>query len=141
MKKFSNIDENIQTTYKVGIDIHGVIDRLPGFFSFLSDSIIRNGGEVHIITGGTWDEDLINELKSYNIKWTHHFSVYDYMIENFKPIDGEVVFSDGTKQQKFKNSDWNKSKGDYCKKHNINFHIDDKDFYSQNFFTPFALLK
>lgn len=144
MKKFTNImNENNHSNdiYKVGIDIHGVIDRLPGFFSFLSDSIIKNGGEVHIITGGSWDDNLINELNSYNIKWTHHFSVYDYMIDNFEPIGGEVIFSDGTKQHKFKNSDWNRAKGDYCRKHNIDFHIDDKEFYRQYFSTPFALLK
>lgn len=140
MKKFTT-NNNKDNTYKVGLDIHGVIDKLPEFFSFLSDSIIKNGGEVHIITGGSWDDNLISELKSYDVKWTHHFSVYDHMIENFKPTGGEVVFSDGTKQKKFKNSDWNKVKGDYCRINNIDFHIDDKDFYTQHFSTPFALLK
>lgn len=143
MKKFTNIiNEGVNSeVYKVGIDIHGVIDRLPGFFSFLSDSIIKNGGEVHIITGGTWDDNLVSELESYNIKWTHYFSVYDYMVQNFEPIGGEVVFPDGTKQKKFKNEDWNKAKSNYCQNNGITIHIDDKIAYGQYFTTPFCLLK
>ncbi len=64
---------------KISLDIHGVIDSMPQLFSFLSDAIIKNGGEVHIVTGGRWDEKLENQLNEFNIKWTHKFSVYDYL--------------------------------------------------------------
>lgn len=141
MKKFTNkINENKSSVFKIGIDIHGVIDKMPDFFSFLSESIIKNGGEVHIITGGTWNDDLINELNSYGIKWTHYFSVYDYMLNNFEPIIGEVIFPDGTKQKKFKNEDWNSAKAKYCEDNSISLHIDDKISYGQYFVTPFSLL-
>lgn len=127
--------------FKLGLDIHGVIDKLPEFFSFLSESVIKNGGEVHIITGGSWNDKLISELNSHNIKWTHYFSVYDYMRNNHTTIGGHVEFSDGTRQKRFKDSDWNKTKGKYCLDNNIDLHIDDKEFYSQYFKSPFCLLK
>lgn len=42
MIKFSSIvNENSKDTFKVGLDIHGVIDAMPEFFSFLSESIIK----------------------------------------------------------------------------------------------------
>jgi hypothetical protein len=126
---------------KIGIDVHGVIDTNPEFFSFLTNAFISSSGEVHIITGGSWTESLISELNSYGIKWTHHFSVYDYMLNNFKPIGGEIIFPNGEKQIKFASSDWDKAKADYCKENNISLHIDDKSSYSQYFTTNFALFK
>lgn len=128
--------------YKIGLDIHGVIDKFPGIFSFLSDSIIKNGGEVHIITGGTWTKKLVKKLESYNIKWTNHFSVYDYMIKNFKPLDEpDRKFPDGTIQKNFKNEEWDKIKGQYCENNKISLHIDDMDSYYSGFKTPFILMK
>ena len=38
---------------KLGLDIHGVIDSNPESFAFMSQSVIANNGEVHIITGGS----------------------------------------------------------------------------------------
>lgn len=51
--KFSDmINESKSSKPKLGLDIHGVINTMPEFF--LADSFIKNGGEVHIITGGSW---------------------------------------------------------------------------------------
>jgi hypothetical protein len=135
------VDVESSNVFKVGIDIHGVIDKMPDFFSFLSESIIKNGGEVHIITGGSWNDGIINELRSYGLKWTHYFSVYDYMLTNFEPILGEFIFPDGTVQKRFKNEDWDMIKAQYCEHNNISLHIDDKTSYGQYFTTPFSLLK
>jgi hypothetical protein len=92
--------------YKVGFDIHGVIDNLPDFYSFLTDSIIKNGGEVHIITGGSLNDKLKNFLNKYNIKYTHIFSVYDYLVNSKINNIGQIKFSDGTIQNKFENNIW-----------------------------------
>lgn len=126
--------------FKLGLDVHGVIDSIPNFFSFLSESFIKNGGEVHIITGGSWSENLQKKLNSYGIKWTHHFSVYDYMLEKNYNCHGEITFNDGTVQKRFNDSDWNRVKADYCSKNNISLHIDDKTIYNANFETPFCKL-
>ena len=126
--------------FKLGLDVHGVVDSMPEFFSFLSDSFIKNGGQVHIITGGSWNRSLQNQLNMYNIKWTHHFSVYDYLVMNNYPYSGRVIFKDGTIQKRFNDSDWNKVKADYCDNNNISLHIDDKVIYNTNFTTPFCKL-
>jgi len=126
--------------FKLGLDVHGVVDSMPEFFSFLSESFIKNGGEVHIITGGSWTNELQNQLKSYGIEWTHYFSVYDYMIENSYKYSGEIIFGDGTVQKRFNDSDWNKIKAQYCSKNNISLHIDDKIVYNNSFETPFCKL-
>jgi hypothetical protein len=139
INKFSKLTEaNDSVKFKLGIDIHGVIDSLPDFFSFLTDSIIKNGGEVHIITGGSWNQDLEKELKSFGIKWTHNFSIYDYLIEIDTPTSGEIKFPDGTIQKKFVGDEWDKAKGDYCSKNNISLHMDDTSIYNNFFTTPFA---
>lgn len=139
MKKFS---ESLSTsTFKLGIDVHGVIDDLPEFFSFLTNSIISSGGEVHIITGGSLkSDDLINLIKRSGVKWTHMFSVYDHLMSSEEETHGMHKFSDGTDQQKFKDEIWNKVKGEYCNKNNISLHIDDTLVYGDYFTTPFAKL-
>ena len=126
--------------FKIGIDVHGVIDSIPDLFAFLSDSIIKNGGEVHIITGGSWTPELENQIKEHGIKWTHYFSVYDYLINSDEVSRGEVIFPDGTIQEKFPDEVWDKVKGDYCDKNNISLHIDDTLVYNSYFKTPFARL-
>ena len=135
----NNINKN--NIFKIGIDIHGVISLMPDFFSFLSESIIKNNGEVHIITGGSWTPELVNLLKSFNIKYTHHFSVYDHLKEIGAKENGKIKFPDGTIQRKFDSDLWDSIKGDYCKNNNIDLHIDDTEAYSKYFTTPFLLFK
>lgn len=138
MKFLRKFNESSSSKFKLGLDIHGVIDSIPSIFSFLSDSIIKNGGEVHLITGGSWTEDLEKEINSYNIKYTHVFSVYDYINSMGFERLGRVQFPDGKIQSKFDDEVWNKVKGDYCKDNGITLHIDDTIVYKDHFSTPFA---
>jgi hypothetical protein len=130
----------MDSVFKIGLDIHGVIDAMPEFFSFLSESFIKNNGEVHIITGGSWTEELENQLKEYGIKWTHKFSVYDHLLESGVEISGQIQFPDGTIQSKFEDGHWDNVKSKYCLDNNINLHIDDTLIYNDFFKTPFARL-
>lgn len=125
---------------KFSFDIHGVIDALPKVFVFLSKAIIAAGGEVHIITGGTWSKELEQKLKDFGMVWTHHISVYDFLIESKVPIVGQIQFPDGTIQQQFADGYWDKAKADYCQKNQIDLHIDDTLIYNEHFTTPFARL-
>jgi len=140
--KFSDmVNESASTSnFKLGIDVHGVIDAMPEFFAFLTDSFIKNGGEVHIITGGSWTDELKSEIDSYGVKYTHTFSVYDYLNGGDFEVIGRIQFPDGMIQNKFGNDDWDHIKGDYCKEHNISLHIDDTMAYNEFFGTPFARL-
>jgi hypothetical protein len=126
---------------KLGLDIHGVIDSNPKSFAFMSQSVITAGGEVHIITGGSWTQDLENQIKEYGIKWTSHFSVYDYLLDSGIDSIGTIQFPDGTIQKKFDYHLWDTIKAGYCKSNNIDLHIDDTEVYSKYFTTPFLLYK
>lgn len=126
---------------KLGLDIHGVIDSNPESFAFMSQSVITNNGEVHIITGGSWTSELEEQLKGYGIKWTSHFSVYDYLLESGIDSIGTIQFPDGTIQKKFDYHLWDTIKAGYCRSNNIDLHIDDTEVYSKYFTTPFLLYK
>lgn len=143
MIKFSNIiSESTATSkkFKLGLDVHGVVDSMPQFFAFLTESILKNGGEIHLITGGHWDSKLEDELKSFGIKWTNSFSVYDYLIETNAKTNGEIEFPDGTIQKKFDDKEWDSVKAKYCKDNDISLHLDDTLIYNEYFTTPFARL-
>ena len=134
--KFSSIVKESSTAkFKIVIDIHGVIDALPEFFGFLTESIVKNGGDVHIITGGEWNEKLEKQLSG--ISYTHKFSVYDHLLKTAE-ILGEIEFPDGTIQKKFDDTLWDSTKAEYCKENQISLHIDDTLCYNDYFTTPFA---
>jgi hypothetical protein len=126
---------------RLGLDIHGVIDSNPKSFAFMSQSVVTNGGEVHIITGGSWTTELENQLKDYGIKWTSHFSVYDYLVNSGIDSIGTIQFPDGTIQKKFDYDLWDTIKAGYCRSNKIDLHIDDTEVYSKYFTTPFLLYK
>lgn len=128
----------MEKKFKLALDIHGVIDALPETFSFLARAIIAAGGEIHLVTGGIWNTKLEEQLKSYGMVWTHQFSVYDHLIKTNVKTLGEIVFPDGTVQKKFEDGFWDKAKGDYCREHQIDLHLDDTLIYNDFFTTPFA---
>lgn len=115
---------------KIGIDIHNCIDKYPEHFSFLTKSLIENGCEVHIITGSSWTEDIIKYLVGFNIFWSHHFSITDYLLEK-----GEVVSWKDSDNPFFSDDIWNQAKAEYCEKNNIDMHFDDSDVYGKYFKT------
>ena len=142
MKKFSKlINENkLSSKFKLGVDFHGVITSLPSELSFLTNAIVAAGGEVHILTGGSWTKELEADINKLNINWTHKFSIYDYLIETNAKTIGDIQFPDGTIQKKFNNDDWDHVKANYCREHSISIHIDDTLIYNDFFTTPFARL-
>lgn len=126
--------------FKLSLDFHGVIDALPEFLSFLTKAIVDSGNEVHILTGGTLSAQMEKELREHGVVWTHLESVYNHLIDSGAEIVGEVQFPDGTVQKKFADGLWDTAKGEYCKKHQIDLHIDDTLIYNEHFTTPFCRL-
>lgn len=119
---------------KIGLDLHGVIDLMPEFFSFFTKAMIKSGAEIHIITGGATEKD-IQLLNNFDIKWTHFFSISDHHNKigtpsnGIHPKYGFPMISD---------EEWDKTKGEYCQKNNISLHIDDTTIYNDSFTTPFC---
>ncbi len=122
-------------TFKLGIDWHGVLDAIPEEMAWLSRAICSSGGEVHIITGMSWNEDCEKQLRAWNIEWTHHFSIIDYHIENKTPQSG---WHEKFNMPAISDEYWDRTKADYCRKHNISLHLDDTLIYGEYFTTPFG---
>ena len=76
---------------KLGLDIHGVIDKRPEDFASLAAAVIWTGGEVHIITGGSVTEDMKEKVKTLGVAWTHFFS--EYFRDSFYRLSSVSPFS------------------------------------------------
>ena len=57
---------------KIGVDMDGTITALPAFFSFLCDSLLRAGHEVHVISYRFWFLEAATraELAQLNVPYT-----------------------------------------------------------------------
>lgn len=118
---------------KIGIDVHGVADSNPHFFSELSRLLIDNGHEVHILTGAEQTKELEYEIRYIlGLSYTHFFSTTSHN----KNAGVEITYIDGNPYMD--NKIWNKAKAEYCLKHGIHLHIDDSDVYGKYFKTPYA---
>ena len=119
--------------YKLALDIHGVSDTWPEFFSTLSQMFMSAGHEVHILTGVEWTDEVRILLAKHNIIYSHRFSVIDYHKEIGTPIKKnerkELVIDDGEM--------WDRTKAEYCAKHGISWCIDDSPHYGKHFTTPY----
>jgi len=125
--------------FKLGLDWHGVIDKYPKIFKMLSRLILLSGGEVHIITGHSWDNKFKRKLKKIwgTSDWNYKFSITDYLTDKGLPFE---IGADSGKY--FELSKWNSAKAIYCKKHNIDLMIDDSEEYGKHFKNiPYLLLK
>lgn len=112
-------------TFKIGLDIHGVIDTYPEYFATLSRRIKfleeQNKNvkfEVHIITGQE-REHTEPIVRNFGIYYTHFFSVVDY----HKEI-GTKMWMDEKKTWWMDEKDWLRTKGDYIHRNNIDIHFD-----------------
>lgn len=122
---------------KIGLDIHGVIDTNPKFFSQLSKAIWDwdDETEVHILTGSRLGDGKIREqLKEMDIDYTHLFSIADYLAE----IGAKELPQSTPENPWFCKEAWDMAKADYARKHQLNLVLDDCDAYFKNFTTPIA---
>lgn len=118
---------------KIGLDIHGVADADPPFFSELTRMLIQHGHEVHIITGSEAAPELEAYLKKdLGLHWTRLFSITSY----HKAAGTDITWVQG---KPYMDEDlWNKTKARYCKENGIHIHLDDSGVYGQYFETPYA---
>ena len=125
---------------KIGIDIHGVLDKEPTFFAELTNILWTAGHEVHIITGVTVNpenrigKETLKFLEDLNIAYTHLFSIVDY----HKSIGTEIEYPDGSDNPWMDGELWDRTKADYCEKHKIDMMFDDTRRYGNYFKTPFV---
>ena len=117
---------------KIGLDLHGVIDKDPEFFSDLSKYMIKKDNEVYIITGHEEGKDLDNELKKYKM-WDWHTSILS--ITSYQKNNGtSIEYLNGDKTQPMMNQViWDTTKAVLCYRNKIDIMIDDSPIYGQYF--------
>ena len=120
---------------KFGLDIHGVIDKCPKFFSEFTKKMHSLGHEIHILTGVRMSKRVLKELHEMDIYYDKLFSITNYLID-----EGEAVEWKTPDDPWFNEEVCNKVKGDYCRKFNIDLHIDDTEEYALYFTTPILLM-
>lgn len=120
---------------KFGLDFHGVINRKPELFSALSHALVAADHEVHVVTGPRRTK-VEEDLKKFNIKFTHFFSIVEY-----EEAKGTEIFWDSKGDPYMDMATWKRAKGEYCKREGIDLHIDDSAEYGEHFSTPFSLFR
>lgn len=125
---------------KISIDLHGVLDDLHHVIKSLMSAVIKDNGEVHILTGST-TKRAIEELKELNLiqntHYTHVQGLPDYLeYKGKKPVG----FNEQFQNNEYSDLDWNSAKAQYCRENNIDLHFDDTIEYGDYFTTPFARL-
>ena len=111
---------------KVAFDIHGVIDRDPEFFAWLSHRLKDNGWTIHIVTGGKY-VDNARLLIKWGVYYDHFYSITDHHTQLGTPMlegcaDGDMCIADSL---------WDRAKGDYCNKHGIHYIVDNTPIYEK----------
>ena len=119
---------------KLGLDIHGVINKRPEVFANLTVIAKSRGYEVHVLTGSKVTDELHKELESYGIQYDHLFSILDH---HSKQAESDM-WQDSRNNWWIDDDLWNQTKGLYCKKQGIDLHIDDTKIYGKYFETPFT---
>jgi hypothetical protein len=121
---------------KIALDIHGICDANPLFFSELSRLFVEAGHEIHILTGRRVSDGALKEIDELKITYTHFFSISDYHEEM-----GTSMHDDNKGNPWMDDETWDRTKGDYCDRNKIDFCIDDTERYGVYFKTPFAFMK
>jgi hypothetical protein len=115
---------------KVGIDIHGVINKDPEFFSNLSHRLKAKGHEVHILTGRELSDELYNRLDGYGIRYDHVFSITSH----HKEIGTHISYKDNDPTQPLIAPPvWDRTKAHYAEHVGLCVHIDDSPIYGRYF--------
>lgn len=113
-------------TMKIGLDLHGVIDRFPVELCLATRKWLSHGHEVHIVTGSSWHA-VNQQISDYHISFTHAFSIVDYHREILTPM--ELKESGWWMEPNV----WDKTKGEYAARVGLDIHFEDSIEYARWF--------
>jgi len=115
---------------KLGLDLHGVIDAAPKFFSALTDVLLSKGHEVYIITGREDCYKLRQEISDCGMVYSGILSITSYQ----KALGTPVQYLNGDQAQPIMDpAIWNVSKAALCATASIDIMIDDSTLYEPYF--------
>ena len=114
--------------YKLGLDLHGVTDKVPDFFSILTKRLVENGHEVHLMTGEHEGPLLDEQIEECGIVYTHLFSIADWHKRR-----GTDMSYDADGNPWMDSKTWDASKAMYAEEEGIDMVIDDTARYGTYF--------
>jgi len=115
---------------KLGLDVHGVIDRNPVFFSRLTNVLHQEGSIILIVTGRERCKDLMGELESFGIVYTEILSITSHQ----KALGTPICYLNNDKTQPVMDPEiWNPTKAALCASFGIDIMIDDSPIYGKYF--------
>jgi hypothetical protein len=118
----------INDAKKIAVDIHGVIDSNVVMWETILRTMIRRNKEVHILSGPDVIE-CYKELVNYGIRKDTHYN-YLFSIVTSLWYGAYNMWKDENGWWAL-DEDWDKQKGLYCEKHNIDVCIDDTKRYKK----------
>lgn len=113
--------------FKIGLDIHGVLDTFSSIVKLSQILIVIPSVEVHIITGNAYTDKIKDQLDKLGVQYEYFFSITDELAK-----DGLIEWRDGYPWCD-DNEVWDKAKAEYCKKNNIDLLLDDSEKYGSYF--------
>jgi len=121
---------------KIGIDVHGMLDKRPHFWVAFAKSVHNHGGKIYIVTGKSWGRDIEEQLLGYNNGekwWDEYFSIDDHLRCD-KKLDHFIDYKGG---RSYSEEEWNRAKSVYCREECIDIMFDDSPRYGTYFETPY----
>jgi len=115
---------------KIGLDVHGVVDKYPDVFARLTKVLKGKGHEIIIITGRELCTELFDKLDTLGVAYNDVFSITSY----HKRIGTHVTYKDGDPTQPLIAPPlWDRTKADFCKQEGVAVHFDDSLVYGKYF--------
>jgi len=115
---------------RIGLDVHGVIDKYPHVFAPLTQVLKRQGHEIIIITGRELCTELFDKLDTMGVVYNDVFSITSY----HKKIGTHVTYKDDdVTQPLIAPPKWDRTKADFCKEAGVDIHFDDSIVYGKYF--------
>lgn len=118
---------------KLGLDLHGVIDKDPTFFSQLADVMLYRDHEIYIVTGREDCIELRKELEACSMPGRLYNGILS--ITSYQKSQGEPIsYLDGRKSHPMMDPKvWNPTKAMLCATAGIDIMIDDSTLYEPYF--------
>jgi hypothetical protein len=130
--------------FKLGLDLHGVIDTHPVRYIKLANIILKYSySEVHILSGPPMEQlmkelqEIANKYNQGHMFWTHTFSIVEHIKETGVPYNIDDKGHYWCNKVK-----WDEAKGLYAKEKGLDLIIDNNsDYYPYCPNGSFLLLK
>jgi len=114
---------------KIGMDLHGVLDKDSAFLCPLLRKVVEEGHEVHLMTGSVFSEEFKESiLAKYDLRegdtYTHTFSITQHLMDTGIPVSWDArgyPFAEAL--------NWDMAKGEYALLQGIDVLFDDSPTY------------